>query len=69
MADQLSLRLVHDPRSRQGHGSRACYTRGCREPICRAANAAYQRDYRDGMRGTHANRKGGYVLNITAPGR
>lgn len=53
------------PRSRQGHGSRACYCRGCREPECKAANAAYQRDYRAGRRGTTARRMGPYLLKVS----
>lgn len=54
----------HRPgRSRQGHGSRACYIAGCREAICRAANARYQRDYRDGTRGTHDRRLGPYRID------
>jgi hypothetical protein len=49
-------------RSRQGHGSRACYTNGCQEPECRAANAEYMRDYRAGLRGTTGHRLGGYQI-------
>jgi hypothetical protein len=51
-----------EPHSRQGHGSRACYTLGCREPQCVAANTAYQKDYRDGLRGTLQRRMGGYRI-------
>lgn len=56
-------------RSMQGHGSRACYTLGCTEPQCKAANAAYLREYRAGLKvgrpafGTHQNRKGGFRIN------
>lgn len=51
--------------SKQGHGSRACYIAGCREPQCKAANASYQRDYRNGTRGTHAHRLGPYRLEAS----
>ena len=65
--DQLRL-ILNDTtrdsqRSRQGHGSRACYISGCREPACRAANAGYQRDYRNKLRGTHDNRQGPYRVD------
>jgi hypothetical protein len=33
------------------------------------ANAAYQRDYRNGLRGTHANRKGGYFYDPPPSGK
>ena len=48
--------------SRQGHGSRACYIAGCRQAVCVEANARYQRDYRNGQRGTHDNRQGPYRI-------
>ena len=51
---QLALPLSdHRPgRTRQGtsprgHGTRACYIAGCRNPACRRANADYQMAYRD----------------------
>ena len=60
------LRLVADPaRSRQGHGSRACYVSGCREAVCRLANARYQADYRAKLRGTHDQRMGPYRIDQT----
>lgn len=49
--------------SPQGHGSRACYIRGCRYPLCVEANRRYQADYRDGLRGTHDNRAGPYRID------
>jgi len=30
----------------QGHGTRACYCRGCDHPECKAENARYQRERR-----------------------
>ena len=51
---------VH-PRS----GTRAHYVGGCRHPMCVMANAAYQRHYRAGKRGTTAARMGGF--KITRP--
>jgi hypothetical protein len=64
---RLALDLDHRPgRSRQGHGSRACYLAGCREPVCIRANASYQRDYRNKLRGTNARRLGGYRLDDTS---
>jgi hypothetical protein len=65
--NQLSLPISGrrprvDGRSTQGHGSRACYLSGCREALCKAANAHYQRDYRDGTRGTHNARRGPYRI-------
>lgn len=68
MADrgqQLRLDLDAGARSRQGHASRACYIAGCREVLCKAANAHYQRDYRNGLRGKHAQRMGPYRLDNT----
>jgi hypothetical protein len=60
----VQLRLtLDDPRSKQGHGSRACYTRGCREPQCVRANTAYMADYRAGRRGTVRKRQGGYRID------
>jgi len=53
------------PRSRQGHGSRACYVQGCRHPDCCDANRLYQRAYRDGLRGTHDNRLGPFRVIYT----
>jgi hypothetical protein len=38
-------------RSPQGHGTRACYTQGCRRPECLEANAVYQRQWRAGHPG------------------
>lgn len=39
-----------------GHGTRACYGRGCRRPECTAANRDYQRAYmRDRARTIPAN--------------
>lgn len=32
------------------HGTRWCYTNGCRRPECRAANAAAQRTYQQNRR-------------------
>jgi hypothetical protein len=45
---QLRLELGDDKhaRSRQGHGSRACYISGCRHPDCLQANANYMRQWR-----------------------
>lgn len=57
----LQLRPAH---SKQGHGSRACYVGGCREPECKAANAAYQRAYREGLRGSHTARLGPYRIEV-----
>jgi hypothetical protein len=53
--------------SRQGHGSRACYTKGCRHPDCCAANTLYQREYRHGLRGTTSRRMGGYQIRPPLP--
>ena len=58
------LRLVADTaRSRQGHGSRACYVSGCREALCRAANARYMADYRNGLRGRPDQRMGPFRID------
>lgn len=54
-------------RLRVGHGSRACYQRGCRVPECIAANRIYQREYRHGNRGTPAHRLPGIVLTGDPP--
>jgi hypothetical protein len=53
--------------SAQGHGSRACYIRGCRYPLCVEANRRYQADYRDGLRGKHDARLGPYRIDADAP--
>ena len=45
-----------------GHGSRACYQRGCRVAACVAANRIYQREYRAGNRGTPDHRLPGIVV-------
>jgi hypothetical protein len=55
--------------SAQGHGSRACYIRGCRYPLCVEANRQYQRDYRDKLRGTHDQRMGPYRIEARTPSR
>ena len=65
-AGQL-LKTVGSMASQQGHGSRACYISGCREPACVRANAAYQRDYRHKLRGTYDNRMGPFVVEATRP--
>ena len=57
---QLRLFDERASRSRQGHGSRACYTRGCRQPECVRANTAYMTAYRAGERGTIKARQGGF---------
>ena len=58
------LRLELDvAKSRQGHGSRACYVSGCRDVLCRAANARYQQEYRKGLRGRHDQRMGPYRID------
>lgn len=33
------------PSTRNGHGTRACYLRGCRRPECRSAHARYCKEY------------------------
>ena len=73
MLPQLRLVAAGDPRSKQGHGSRACYVSGCREALCRAANAAYMQEYRfgghkgkaGGLRGTPDQRMGPYRIDAT----
>lgn len=49
------------------HGSRACYTSGCRCSLCKQANSGYQRDYRAGRRGTYSAKLAGYVLASIRP--
>jgi hypothetical protein len=44
-------------RSRQGHGKRACYVAGCREPQCQAANSAYMQAWRASNPGYILNRR------------
>jgi hypothetical protein len=46
---------IDEARSKQGHGSRACYISGCRRVECVAANTAYQRRYRAILAGTDIN--------------
>ena len=65
MLPQLRLVAAGDPRSKQGHGSRACYVSGCREALCRAANARYMADYRNGLRGRPDQRMGPYRIDTT----
>ena len=65
MLPQLRLVNGSPARSKQGHGSRACYVSGCREASCRAANARYMADYRHGLRGTPDRRMGPYRLDAT----
>ena len=57
-ASGRQLRLDLDPgRSKQGHGSRACYTVGCRLPACMKANAEYMRQWRSSNPGYVRNRR------------
>jgi len=51
--------------SKQGHGSRACYLLGCREPACLQANARYMREWRAGHPGYAFNAGHDYRRNPT----
>jgi hypothetical protein len=54
VGEVIRLRL-DEAKSKQGHGTRACYILGCRRADCVAANTAYQRRYRANLAGTEIN--------------